>query len=310
MKQRPTLDEDISTWRESLARTGKATKTQEAYMADVWAFLTWLGADRQRALKATLEPVTANTLRHYLAQKREEGLTTNSLARHTASLNKLWQYAQNTLGLSTNPWPLMQRPKIKKGLPRPVPMQKALLLCKEALPDTTQEPWIIARDQAVFMLLYGAGLRISEALGLKGKDLPKTGQTNLVITGKGNKQRLVPLVEVLTSALQNYAHLCPYTLSPEEALFRGAKGGALSPRLIQLAMEKARGTYGLEESATPHALRHAFATHLLARGADLRSIQELMGHASLSTTQVYTRIEKEQLLNTVREAHPRARNTS
>ncbi|MGL5446746.1 MAG: tyrosine-type recombinase/integrase, partial [Rhabdaerophilum sp.] len=168
-----------------------------------------------------------------------------------------------------------------------------------------REPWIIARDAAVFALLYGAGLRISEALSLKRKDAPREGVT-LLITGKGGKQRQVPVLPQIAKAIDEYLTQCPWRVGPDGPLFIGAKGGALSPRIIQLAMEGMRGALGLPESATPHALRHSFATHLLARGGDLRTIQELLGHASLSTTQVYTEVDTTRLMAAYKSAHPRA----
>jgi integrase/recombinase XerC len=166
------------------------------------------------------------------------------------------------------------------------------------------EPWIHARDAAVLGLLYGAGLRISEALGLKRGDI---GATDAVtVTGKGRKQRMVPVLPQVQKLIADYVVLCPYDLPPDGPLFVGAKGGPLSPRVVQLAMARLRGALGLPETATPHALRHSFATHLLARGGDLRSIQELLGHASLSTTQIYTQVDAERLIEAYRNAHPRA----
>jgi integrase/recombinase XerC len=170
-----------------------------------------------------------------------------------------------------------------------------------------REPWILARDAAVLALLYGSGLRISEALGLKRKDFPAPGRGDAItVTGKGNKTRMVPVLHRVAELVAEYAALCPYDLPPDGPLFVGAKGGPLSPRIIQLAMERLRGALGLPDSATPHALRHSFATHLLARGGDLRAIQELLGHASLSTTQVYTEVDTERLLAVYNSAHPRA----
>jgi integrase/recombinase XerC len=170
----------------------------------------------------------------------------------------------------------------------------------------TREQWILARDAAVMALLYGSGLRISEALGLKRREVPKPGEGDvLVVTGKGNKTRMVPVLQNVLTLIQDYADICPHQLTPHGPMFVGARGGPLSPRIIQLAMERLRGALGLPDSATPHALRHSFATHLLSRGGDLRAIQELLGHASLSTTQIYTGIDSERLLEVYRSAHPR-----
>ncbi len=169
----------------------------------------------------------------------------------------------------------------------------------------SREPWVLARDAAVLALLYGSGLRISEALGLKRDEVPKPGAGDAItVTGKGNKARMVPVLPQVLKLIAGYVALCPYDLAG--CLFVGAKGGALSPRIVQLAMQRLRGALGLPDSATPHALRHSFATHLLARGGDLRSIQELLGHASLSTTQIYTAVDSEALLKVYRSAHPRA----
>jgi integrase/recombinase XerC len=170
-----------------------------------------------------------------------------------------------------------------------------------------REPWILARDAAVLALLYGSGLRIAEALGLKRGDVPAPAKGDAVtVTGKGNKQRMVPLLPQVSQSIADYVSLCPYDLPTDGPLFVGARGGPLSPRILQLAMERLRGALSLPDSATPHALRHSFATHLLARGGDLRAIQELLGHASLSTTQIYTAVDTDRLLEVYRSAHPRA----
>jgi integrase/recombinase XerC len=170
-----------------------------------------------------------------------------------------------------------------------------------------RDPWIWARDAAVMALLYGSGLRISEALGLKRREVPLPGEGDvLVVTGKGNKTRMVPVLHNVLVLVQDYVAMCPHSLPPGGPIFVGARGGPLSPRIIQLTMERLRGALGLPDSATPHALRHSFATHLLSRGGDLRAIQELLGHASLSTTQIYTGIDSERLLEVYKSAHPRA----
>jgi integrase/recombinase XerC len=167
-------------------------------------------------------------------------------------------------------------------------------------------PWVLARDAAVLALLYGSGLRISEALGLKRADAPVAGRDQVTVLGKGRKTRSVPVIRKVQEAVEAYLDLCPFTLSPDGPLFVGARGGPLSPRIIQLAVERMRGALGLPDTATPHALRHSFATHLLSRGGDLRTIQELLGHASLSTTQLYTAVDTARLLAAYTSAHPRA----
>jgi integrase/recombinase XerC len=202
----------------------------------------------------------------------------------------------------------IRAPKIGKSLPKPIQMAAAKRLADaDERAGEDRDPWIWARDAAVMALLYGSGLRISEALGLKRREIPKPGEGDvLVVTGKGNKTRMVPVLQNVLALVQEYAAMCPYPLPPEGPMFVGARGGPLKARIIQLTMERLRGALGLPDSATPHALRHSFATHLLSRGGDLRAIQELLGHASLSTTQIYTGIDSERLLEVYRTAHPRA----
>ena len=204
--------------------------------------------------------------------------------------------------LSTEALNVVRTPKLPKSLPKALTVSEA-----KATITTTEEleerPWIAARDMAVLSLCYGAGLRISEALALTRADLDSA---TLRVIGKGNKARLVPLIDPVRASIETYLELCPFKLTPTQPLFRGLKGGVLSPRIIQLRLAQLRGALGLPPSATPHALRHSFATHLLGRGGDLRAIQELLGHASLSTTQVYTAVDTERLLESYRAAHPRA----
>jgi integrase/recombinase XerC len=200
----------------------------------------------------------------------------------------------------------VRAPKVPKTLPKPLPIASAKRMADADIrAGEEREPWILARDAAVLALLYGSGLRISEALGLKRGAVPGRGDA-VTVTGKGNKQRMVPLLPQVAQLIADYIAICPSDLPADGPLFVGARGKALSPRIIQLAMERLRGVLGLPDSATPHALRHSFATHLLARGGDLRAIQELLGHASLSTTQIYTAVDSERLLEVYRSAHPRA----
>jgi integrase/recombinase XerC len=201
----------------------------------------------------------------------------------------------------------IRAPKIAKSLPKPIQMAAAKRFADaDERAGEEREPWILARDAAVMALLYGSGLRISEALGLKRRDVPKPGEGDiLIVTGKGNKTRMVPVLQNVLALISDYVAMCPHSLPAAGPIFVGARGGPLSPRIIQLTMERLRGALGLPDSATPHALRHSFATHLLSRGGDLRAIQELLGHASLSTTQIYTGIDSERLLEVYRSAHPR-----
>jgi integrase/recombinase XerC len=199
-------------------------------------------------------------------------------------------------------------PKLPQSLPKPLSPEAARKVADAATRDgEAREPWILARDAAVLALCYGAGLRISEALGLLRKDAPVSGRDSLTVTGKGQKMRSVPIIPPVARAVEDYLALVPYRSGPDEPLFLGARGGPLSPRIVQLTMERLRGALGLPDSATPHALRHSFATHLLGRGGDLRSIQELLGHASLSTTQIYTKVDASELMRVYQSAHPRAR---
>jgi integrase/recombinase XerC len=202
----------------------------------------------------------------------------------------------------------IRAPKVGKTLPKPIQMAAARRFADaDERAGEAREPWIWARDAAVMALLYGSGLRISEALGLARRDVPLPGAGDvLVVTGKGNKTRMVPVLQNVLALIQDYVAMCPHPLPPQGPIFVGARGGPLKARIIQLTMERLRGALGLPDSATPHALRHSFATHLLSRGGDLRAIQELLGHASLSTTQIYTGIDSERLLEVYRTAHPRA----
>jgi integrase/recombinase XerC len=202
----------------------------------------------------------------------------------------------------------VRAPKLARSLPKPIAAAAATRLADADLrAGEEREPWVLARDAAVLALLYGSGLRISEALGLKRGQMPAPGQGDVItVTGKGNRQRMVPVLPQVLQAVADYVAICPYHLPLEGPLFVGAKGGRLSPRIVQLTMARLRGALGLPDSATPHALRHSFATHLLSRGGDLRAIQELLGHASLSTTQIYTAVDAERLLEVYRSAHPRA----
>jgi integrase/recombinase XerC len=202
----------------------------------------------------------------------------------------------------------IRAPKVGKSLPKPIQMAAAKRFADaDERAGETRDPWIWARDAAVMALLYGSGLRISEALGLKRREVPLPGAGDvLIVTGKGNKTRMVPVLQNVLALVQAYVAMCPHPLPAEGPIFVGARGGPLNARIIQLTMERLRGALGLPDSATPHALRHSFATHLLSRGGDLRAIQELLGHASLSTTQIYTGIDSERLLEVYRTAHPRA----
>ncbi|MCA0400768.1 MAG: tyrosine recombinase XerC [Proteobacteria bacterium] len=281
-----------------------SAKTLEAYGRDVAQFAAFLGMERRSP--GDFLAVKPADLRLFLAERREKGVESRSLMRQLAGLRSFARYLEREGYGHASAFKAVKGPRVKKGLPRPLNPGDARATSRiETRAGETREPWILARDAAVMALLYGGGLRISEALSLRRGDAPKAGET-ITITGKGGKARQVPILPQIARAIDEYLAQCPYNPGAEGPLFVGAKGGPLSPRIIQLAMESLRGALGLPETATPHALRHSFATHLLARGGDLRTIQELLGHASLSTTQVYTEVDTARLMQAYKAAHPRA----
>lgn len=249
--------------------------------------------------------VTATRLRTHLASRRADGLSNASAARELSALKGFIAFARTQAGHAVSEPPRLRGPRLKKGLPRPVAPDDALGLA-ETVEALASNDWIGARDRAVLLLLYGAGMRIAEALSLTAGVLP-LGE-RLTVTGKGGKQRVVPILPIVRDAVADYAARCPWSLAKDEPLFRGAKGGPLSQGMVQKATARARKALGLPDSATPHALRHSFATHLLGAGADLRSLQELLGHASLGSTQIYTKVDAATLLETYRNAHPREKD--
>jgi integrase/recombinase XerC len=243
-----------------------------------------------------------------MASRRSGGIGSRSLMRQLAGARSFARYLERNGKGKVGALAAVRAPKVPKTLPKPLTAASAKRLTDTDLrAGEEREPWVLARDAAVLALLYGSGLRISEALGLTREAVPQPGKGDVIrVTGKGNKTRMVPVLRQVLALIEQYVSLCPYDLPDERPIFVGAKGGPLSPRIVQLTMARLRGALGLAETATPHALRHSFATHLLARGGDLRAIQELLGHASLSTTQIYTAVDTEQLLNVYRSAHPRA----
>lgn len=284
-------------------------KTLEAYARDVRQCLAFLcehfGAAVTLNRFAKLE---ATDIRSFMAARRADDIGGRSLMRALAGLRSFAKFLEREGLGKVGAFAGIRAPKIGKSLPKPLQMAAARQLADPAIrAGEEREPWVLARDAAVMALLYGSGLRISEALGLKRRDVPKPGAGDvLVVTGKGNKTRMVPVLRNVLELIADYAAQCPWPLPADGPMFLGARGGPLSPRIIQLAMERLRGALGLPDSATPHALRHSFATHLLSRGGDLRAIQELLGHASLSTTQIYTGIDSERLFEVYAAAHPRA----
>lgn len=253
----------------------------------------------------TIARLDKTDLRRQLAARRAEGVGNVSAARELSALKAFIGFAREQAGIADATPPRMRGPRIKKGIPRPVTPDDVVNLT-ELVEENGSEEWIGARDRAVLLLLYGAGLRIAEALSLTGGALP-LGET-LTVTGKGNKQRVVPILPIVREAVAEYVARCPWPIGRDDPLFRGAKGGALSQGMVQKATARARTALGLPPTATPHALRHSFATHLLGAGADLRSLQELLGHASLSSTQIYTKVDAAALLDAYRNAHPREKD--
>ncbi len=278
-------------------RSAHTVRAYEATATRLMGFLSghWGGVvDR-----AALGRVSPADLRAYLAQRRNEGIGNASAARELSAVRAFLNFA----GGEGAELPRLRGPRVRKGVPRPVSPDEAVALAEEVA-DDAREPWIAARDLAVLLLLYGAGLRIGEAMGLTGAALP-LGET-LRVTGKRDKTRIVPLLPQVRAAVEDYVRLNPWGTANDAPLFRGARGGPLDPALVRRAVRAARVRLGLPERTTPHALRHSFATHLLGRGADLRALQELLGHASLSSTQIYTAVDAAHLLDVYRNAHPRA----
>lgn len=272
--------------------------TVRAYVATAERFLDWL-SDTGPADNAALGALAASDLRAYLAARRAEGIGNASAARELSALRNFLRF----VGGEQARVPVLRGPRVKPGVPRPVAPDDVVELAGEVA-DGAREPWIGARDWAVLLLLYGAGLRISEALSLTGAVFPPPEA--LRVTGKRGKTRIVPLLPQVREAITVYAEACPFALATDAPLFRGARGGPLNAGMIRAGVRVARRRLGLSERTTPHALRHSFATHLLGRGADLRSLQELLGHASLSSTQIYTQVDAAHLLDVYRNAHPRA----
>ncbi len=303
-----TAHQALVVWLEHLANERRASpRTVEAYQACVLAYLGFLTRHRgESPTVADMGAVSAAELRAYLASRRtaDRPLSPRSLSQALSAIRTFHRFLDRRLGTPNAALALVRGPRVKPGAPRPVSEDQALGLLTEAGEDPDLAPWAAARDEAVLVLLYGCGLRISEALSLKRGDAP-LGES-LRITGKGGKTRIVPLLAVVREAVDAYLASQPFVLEPDEPLFRAVRGGPLSPRHVQATVQRLRGRLGLSERATPHALRHSFATHLLGAGADLRSIQELLGHASLSTTQRYTAVDAAGLLSAYAKAHPHA----
>jgi integrase/recombinase XerC len=304
----PEIRREAGAWLEHLAGERRSSRhTIAAYGRDLRFFLGFLseyfGALPDPAMLKALEPAD---LRAFLAKRRNDGLESRSLLRALAAIRSFLRFLEKKGLAKTDVFGAIRPPKRPHNLPKALPMRDARdLIDTQSRAGEERAPWILARDAAVLALLYGAGLRISEALSIPRALAPVGAVDRVTILGKGGKTRTVPVIEPVRKAIEAYLDLCPHELSGGP-LFVGARGGPLAARIVQLAVQRMRGALGLPESATPHALRHSFATHLLGRGGDLRTIQELLGHASLSTTQIYTSVDKARLLDAYRQAHPRA----
>ena len=306
----PDVAGEAVRWLSYLAAERRMSpKTVEAYGRDLRQFIEFLcehlGA---RVTFAALNGLTPADVRGFMASRRAQGIGGRSLMRSLAGIRSFARFLEKNQRGKVGALAAVRTPKIAKTLPKPLAIASARSMTDTSLrAGEPREPWILARDAAVLGLLYGSGLRISEALGLRAKDFPSPGKGDVItVTGKGNKKRMVPVLGQVSKLVDDYRKLCPYQPADDDPLFVGAKGGPLAARIVQLAMAGLRGALGLPDTATPHALRHSFATHLLTRGGDLRAIQELLGHASLSTTQIYTAVDTERLLEVYRSAHPRA----
>lgn len=282
-------------WGDHLRRDRRrSAHTVRAYVATAERLLAFLAA--HQGGPADLNAVSAADLRAFLARRRMDGIGNASAARELSAVRGFLAFA----GVEA---PRLKGPRVKKGVPRPISPDEAIALA-EAVEEDASAPWIGARDWAVLLLLYGAGLRVGEAMALTGATLP-LGEA-MMVTGKRDKTRLMPILPQVREAIEAYAAACPWPIVKDGPLFIGARGGPLSAALVRRAVRKARVGLGLSDRTTPHALRHSFATHLLGRGADLRQLQELLGHASLSSTQIYTAVDAAHLMDVYRNAHPRA----
>ena len=302
------LRDAVQRWLAELSAVGgRATKTVDAYRTDVFGFLEFLQSYQgQSSGSAILAGLSTRDMRAWMAHERGRGVGARSLARSLSAVKNFVGWMAEREGFDPTSVLMTRTPRFQNKLPRPLEANAAKAMIETVELQSTTD-WIARRDAAVVTLLYGCGLRISEALGLTGNAAP-LGET-IRIVGKGGKERIVPVIPAARRTVDAYVAVCPFDLTAETPLFRGVRGGALNPRLIQKVMEKARAQLGLPATATPHAMRHSFATHLLNAGGDLRAIQELLGHASLSTTQAYTSVDAARLLDVYSAAHPRAQST-
>jgi integrase/recombinase XerC len=303
-----TAGEALAAFLDFLAAERRASPaTIAAYRRDVGAFLGFLARHLGAAPdRAALGALTAAEFRAWLAARAGAGVSNATRARGLAAVRSFFRFLARSGGPDCPAIRLLATPRSRAPAPRALSRADAATLAEQA-GMLAEAPWIAARDTALVLLLYGSGLRAAEALGLLRRDAPLPGgTTSLRVRGKGSKERDVPVLPVVREAVADYLRLCPHPLAPDAPLFRGVRGGTLNDRLLRLALQRARAALGLPDHASPHALRHSFATHLLHAGADLRAIQELLGHASLSTTQRYTAVDEAQVMAVWRRAHPRA----
>ena len=288
------------------ALEGSSTNTLIAYkrdLVDFFCFLT-LYNENENGI-SQLDSIDQTSIRSWMAKNRRSGKTSRSIARQLSSVKSFYKWFAKKRGIDPTMVLITKAPKFQKKLPRALSQEVANEI-SSSVGLTDSEPWIIARDTAVILLLYGCGLRISEALSLKFHQMPLAD--TLKIKGKGDKFRVIPILQIARKAVENYLKLLPFDLNPNDNIFKGVRGGSLNPRSIQLVMKLIREKLGIASNATPHSLRHSFATHLLTSGADLRSIQELLGHASLSTTQIYTSVDSSHLMDVYSKTHPKAKS--
>ena len=299
---------EAQIWLGELKTRRMSAQTLEAYARDLRQFIAFLSRHRDEEISFTvMKSLKPADIRAFMAARRRDEASSRTLMRGLAGVRSFARHLEREGKGIVSPFSAVRTPKLPRSLPKPIPAQAATAMAGTDIRlGDTQDQWVLARDAAVLALLYGAGLRISEALGILVDHAPVADRDSLTVVGKGNKTRSVPIIPPIRRAIEEYMRQCPYDLK-HGPLFLGARGGPLSPRIIQLTVEKLRGALGLPDSATPHALRHSFATHLLSGGGDLRSIQELLGHASLSTTQIYTAVDSVRLMDAYRAAHPRAK---
>ncbi len=303
----PNLAADLAAWTLHLrAERRLSAHTLDAYLRDVRQFTDHIAARTGAPFRATdLETLVPADLRDFLAARRAEGVGSRTLQRSLAGIRSFVRFLEQRDGLKVGAFSAIRAPKVARRLPRPLAIADARCLTEvEARAGDNRAHWVLARDAAVLALLYGCGLRISETLAIRRDEAPIGTRDSITVMGKGQRTRTLPVIPVVRQAVEAYLALCPFSGMPDGSLFLGTRGGPLSPRIIQIAVERMRGALGLPDTATPHALRHSFATHLLGRGGDLRTIQELLGHASLSTTQLYTAVDTKRLLDAYRSAHP------